>query len=204
MRVAIVSTYRPRPCGIAVFSPDLRRRSWRPTPRSRSRSSPSSAMIPTGAHRRSSRRSARTCRRLRRGSRGTRRRGTDVVLIEHEYGIFGGDAGEYVLTLAESCTCRWWSRCIPCCRARQPQAEATLRALCRRATLVMVFTETARRMVVEHGRASSSASRVVPHGAPDVLTRPTWPDRAGRGHDRIILGSVCRASPVVRCCRRSG
>ena len=28
-------------------------------------------------------------------------RGTDVVLIEHEYGIFGGDAGAFVVSLAE-------------------------------------------------------------------------------------------------------
>ena len=28
-------------------------------------------------------------------------RGTDVVLIEHEYGIFGGEAGSFVLSLVQ-------------------------------------------------------------------------------------------------------
>jgi hypothetical protein len=48
------------------------------------------------------------------------------------------------------------------------QAEA-LRALCRRATLVTVFTETARRMVVEARIVPPERIRVLPHGAPSVL-----------------------------------
>ena len=52
----------------------------------------------------------------------------------------------------------------------------TLRALCERADRVMVFTETARRMVVAQGLADPDRVRVVPHGAPDVLCETAWSD----------------------------
>jgi glycosyltransferase involved in cell wall biosynthesis len=60
-----------------------------------------------------------------------------------------------------------------------------MRALCQRAALIMVFTETARRMVVEQGLAELERVRVVPHGAPDELTQAAWAD----GVDEDITSS---------------
>jgi len=42
-----------------------------------------------------------------------------------------------------------------------------------------VFTETARRMVIEQGLADADQVRVVPHGAPDVLSAAAWSNRPG-------------------------
>jgi glycosyltransferase involved in cell wall biosynthesis len=42
--------------------------------------------------------------------------------------------------------------------------------------LVMVFTETAHRMVVEQGLVDFERVRIVPHGAPDELTQAAWSD----------------------------
>jgi len=61
----------------------------------------------------------------------------------------------------------------------KPDRAEVLRALCDRAALVMVFTETARRMVVEQGLVDLERVRVVPHGAPDELTQAAWSDRIG-------------------------
>ena len=98
------------------------------------------------------------------------------MLIEHEFGIFGGDCVEVVLTLADELT-------VPMVVTLHRVGEESvtrpgrhLRALCRRAALVMVFTETARRMVVEQGLAEFDRVRVVPHGAPDILTAAAWSD----------------------------
>ena len=99
-------------------------------------------------------------------------RGTDVVLIEHEYGIFGGEAGSYVLSLVRISSSRSSSRCTRCCpiprigRRRCCASCAVARAL------VTVFTETARRMIVDSGVASGERVRVVPHGAPPLLLPP--------------------------------
>ena len=52
------------------------------------------------------------------------------------------------------------------------QAE-TLRALCDLATLVCVFTETARRMILDARLVPPDRVRVVPHGGPsELLPKP--------------------------------
>ena len=59
-----------------------------------------------------------------------------------------------------------------------PRQAATLSALCRQAALVMVFTETARRMVVEQGAG---------HGGPGPgrpARRSRRPERGGGRLDR--------------------
>ena len=93
-------------------------------------------------------------------------RGTDVVLIEHEYGIFGGDAGAFVVSLAEELDQPLVVTLHTVLSAPSVRQAEVLRALCRRATLVTVFTETARRMVVEARIVPPERVRVVPHGAP--------------------------------------
>jgi glycosyltransferase involved in cell wall biosynthesis len=61
----------------------------------------------------------------------------------------------------------------------KPDRAEVLRRLCQRAAVIMVFTETARRMVVEQRLAECQRVRVVPHGAPDELTQAAWSDGVG-------------------------
>ena len=70
-------------------------------------------------------------------------------MIEHEFGIFGGDAGEFVLTLAQKLTVPMVVTLHTVLSAPSVEQSSMLRALCRLATMVTVFTETARRMVIE-------------------------------------------------------
>ena len=99
------------------------------------------------------------------------RRGTDVVVIQHEYGIFGGADGEYVLSLADELRHPFvvTLHTVLAPAERAPGRRCS-RELCARAALVTVFTETARRMVVDDAaRAPDERVRVVPHGAPTAL-----------------------------------
>lgn len=98
--------------------------------------------------------------------------GVDAVLIQHEYGIFGGPDGSYVLHLARALT----RRSIPYLVTLHTQLSqpsrgqaATLAALCAGAARVTVFTETARRMAIRAGIAAGHQLTVVPHGAPEIL-----------------------------------
>ena len=95
--------------------------------------------------------------------------GTDVVLIEHEFGIFGGEAGEYVLALAAELEVPMVVTLHTVLSNPSEQQAATLRRLCEAAALVTVFTETASRMVVEAGIVSADRVRLVPHGAPPLI-----------------------------------
>ena len=81
------------------------------------------------------------------------------------------------------------------------QAE-TLRALCDLATLVCVFTETARRMILDARLVPPERVRVVPHGGPtELLPRPaarrqrTAPRPDAIGADRRVLATFGLISP---------
>ena len=188
MRVAIVATYPPRPCGIGTFTADLR-----------------SALLSADAltqvdvvalareqHHQHAPEVVATIRQDVHSDyltvpRTLASRGTDVVLVEHEYGIFGGVAGSFITSLAEGVM----QPLVVTLHTvlSQPsvrQAEA-LRALCHRATLVTVFTETARSMVIDSHLVPPERVRVVSHGAPTGLlpdavwdVRPALEPLAGR------------------------
>jgi glycosyltransferase involved in cell wall biosynthesis len=189
MRVAIVSTYQPRPCGIAVFSSDLRAALVEADSSvaveivSIVRDDPHSHPPEVVATIRQDVASDYAA-----AASELARRDVDVVLIEHEYGIFGGDNGKFVLNLANELTVPMVVTLHTVLASPPVGKAATLRALCRRATLVMVFTETARRMVVEQGLAEFERIRVVAHGAPDILTAAAWSDNPGVIGDRDLAG----------------
>ena len=93
----------------------------------------------------------------------------DVVVIEHEFGLFGGPAGEAVLELAENLSQPLVVTLHTVLSEPSDEQLSVLRRLCGRAVLTTVFTQTARRMIVAQGIAPAERIRVVPHGAPDVL-----------------------------------
>src|SRR4030095_5448364 len=99
MRMAIVSTYRPRPCGIAVFSSDLRAALLEAD-------SSLSVEIVSIVRDDPFSRPPEVVTTIRQDVAGDYaaaaselNRDVDVVLVEHEYGIFGGDSGNYILKL---------------------------------------------------------------------------------------------------------
>jgi glycosyltransferase involved in cell wall biosynthesis len=187
MRVAIVSTYQPRHCGIAVFSGDLRAALLEAdsslavdivsiTRGDNSRSHPPEVVATIRQEVASDYRAA---------AEELGRANVDAVLIEHEYGIFGGNDGQFVLELANQLTVPMVVT-LHTVLANPPAERArTMRALCQRAALIMVFTETARRMLGEQDLAELERVRVVPHGAPDELTQAAWAD----GVDEDIASS---------------
>lgn len=179
MRMAIVSTYRPRPCGIAVFSSDLRAALLE---------ADSSLSVEIVSIVRDDPLShppevVTTIRQDVAGDYAAAaselNRDVDVVLVEHEYGIFGGDSGNYLLKLTSELSVPMVVTLHTVLANPEPERAGVLRAVCERAALLMVFTETARRMVVEQGLVEVDRVRVVPHGAPDELTQAAWSDGVG-------------------------
>src|SRR5688572_33194269 len=106
MRVAIVSTYQPRPSGIAVFSGDLRAALLEAD----SSLAVDIVSISRGGTPHSHPPEVVTTIRqdvtsdYRAAAAALGRADVDVVLIEHEYGIFGGNDGQFVLDLANHLT----------------------------------------------------------------------------------------------------
>ncbi len=186
MRLTILSTYPPRPCGIAVFSSDLRSA----IVETASRNAVDIVSIVRNPGQSHPPEVIATIRQdvlsdYAAAARVVMSRGADVVLIEHEYGIFGGDSGAFVLNFVKELTVPVVVTLHTVLSDPSPHQVRILRQLCDQATLVTVFTETARRMVTEARLVDPERVRVVPHGAPDLLAlasesrpEPETPDRS--------------------------
>jgi len=170
MRVAVLSTYPPRPCGIGTFTHDLRTALLG--------AAPDTAVDVLALVRDEARPiGPEVAARVRQDVRSDYAaaagipswRGADVVIVEHEYGIFGGEAGSYVLSFVADLQVPLVVTLHTVLSAPSVHQAETLRALCDAATLVTVFTETARRMVTEAQLAPPERVRVVPHGGPVEL-----------------------------------
>ncbi len=196
MRVAVLSTYPPRPCGIGQFTKDLRSALLgtaedmavdivsiiRETPRTEA----DEVAVTIRQDVRSDYPAA---------AQMLNSRGTDVVLLEHEYGIFGGEVGSYVLSFVSELRQPLVVTLHTVLSAPAVRQAETLRALCERATLVTVFTETARRMVVSAHLAPPERVRVVPHGAPSALLPGQNPYRAAATAFTAPLAGVLPTGP---------
>jgi glycosyltransferase involved in cell wall biosynthesis len=179
MRTAIVSTYPPRACGIGAFAADVR-----------------TTLLGVGGVERADLVAVvnEPSRPQRHGLLGTiaqnvrgdyvrtarmlGRLDVDVVLLQHEYGIFGGPDGEYVLSFAHNLSQPLVVTLHTVLSEPTPHQARVLTELCGDAELVIVMTETALRLLVASGACPAGKVRVVPHGAPTRLTA-----RAGNEQD---------------------
>ena len=104
----------------------------------------------------------------------------DVILLQHEYGIFGGADGDYVLSLAEELSQPLVVTLHTVLSAPTAHQAKVLRELCSLAERVVVMTDTARRLLIESGGCVAEKVRIVPHGAPLTLSQ-----RASASPERV-------------------
>lgn len=194
MRTAIVSTYPPRACGIGTFAADLHRTLLGASgvegvdivaivnEPSRPQRPGTLSMI---AH------------AVRgdyvRAARDLGRQDVDVVLLQHEYGIFGGHDGDYVLSFAEELAQPLVATLHTVLSEPTPHQLEVLTEVCGHAELVIVMTDTARHLLVECGACPEDKVRIVPHGAPKRLTTRAGARVAGPSlADARVLGPYAR------------
>jgi glycosyltransferase involved in cell wall biosynthesis len=203
VRTAIVSTYPPRACGIGTFAADLRSTLVGVD----GVDGADFVAVVNEASRPQRRGLLSTIEQGVRGdyvrtARMLGRLDVDVVLLQHEYGIFGGADGEYVLSFAEELAQPLVATLHTVLSEPTPHQLAVLSELCRRAELVIVMTDTARRLLVECGACPDEKVRVVPHGAPTRLTARASTSAAAvssgpyaRTADRVMLSTFGLISP---------
>ena len=177
MRVALLSTYPPRACGIGTYSADLRS--------SLLRSGAADAVDVFAIVRNDLVAQApEVALTIRQDERGDYRRAAqvanaleyDAVLIQHEYGIFGGTDGAFVLDFAEALNAPMIVTLHTVLSAPTPGQATVLQQLCAHAQLVHVMTNTAERFAVLNNVCKPDKIEVIAHGAPDFLldrSRPT-------------------------------
>ena len=170
LRAAIVSTFPPRACGIGTFAADVRGALIGLD----EVDSVAKVVVVDDPSRPQRPGVVATISQAARGDyvRAARilgRHDVDVVLLEHEYGIFGGRDGEYILSLAEELTQPLVVTLHTVLSEPTVRQARILGSLCAHAALVIVMTETALRLLVDSGTCPEAKVRVVAHGAPTLL-----------------------------------
>jgi glycosyltransferase involved in cell wall biosynthesis len=202
VRTAIVSTFPPRACGIGTFSADLRGTLV-------GAGTVETADLVAVVHEPSSPQQPGLLATIAQAVRGDYvrtarmlgRLDVDVVLLQHEYGIFGGRDGEYVLSFAQELAQPLVVTLHTVLSDPTAHQGQVLTELCAEAELVIVMTDTARRFLVESGTCSEGKVRVVPHGAPARITARSARDSAAlalspsRSRDVFQLSTFGLISP---------
>jgi glycosyltransferase involved in cell wall biosynthesis len=164
MRIAFASTYPPRHCGIATFTRDLsqamdNREIVALTPPDHV------GQYPTEVHHRVRRDEwqdyvsvARSLDRCR----------VDAVSIQHEYGIWGGDDGEYVLDFVNALHLPTVTTLHTVLRHPSPRQRRILGELVEASDATVVMSRSASSLLSDAYGVDPTRIDVIPHGVPEL------------------------------------
>ncbi|MGA2848422.1 MAG: glycosyltransferase family 4 protein [Terracidiphilus sp.] len=93
--------------------------------------------------------------------------GNDLVCIQHEYGIYGGVAGQYILTLLRKLKMPVVTTLHTVLREPDEDQRMVLQEVARLSDRVIVMSEQAAQFLVEIYGVPTEKIDVIPHGVPD-------------------------------------
>ena len=108
----------------------------------------------------------------------------DVVVVQHEYGIYDGPDGESVADVLDALTVPSVVVLHTVLVDPSPHQRQVLNRVAQRAGAVITMTETARQRLVDNYDVDATKVLVIPHGAAD--NRP-MEGRARHGHRPLLL-----------------
>lgn len=172
MKVVNVSTFLPTQCGLATFSNDLvnslrfsalvaETQVVAVSPEPKQVFAPPVIAAIQKSDQKDYRRVAKIINKL----------DPDVVMIQHEYGIFGGKFGSYVLDFVDEIDVPFAVTLHTVLTEHEPGQARVLKALCDKAAQVLVFTQRAKQLVLAAKLVDEAKINVVPHGAPPEITK---------------------------------
>lgn len=92
----------------------------------------------------------------------------EVICLQHEFGIFGGDDGAYILDLLGNLTRPVVTTLHTVLQEPTKGQLETLKAVCSRSTLVVVMAQKAIELLVDVYDVPAEKILLIHHGAPDV------------------------------------
>jgi glycosyltransferase involved in cell wall biosynthesis len=190
-RVALVGNSVPRRCGLATFTSDCHCALTARFPGLAVDVYAMTDRIGGYAYPPEVRRSVRQDRLSDYRDAGTaiRRSGADVIWLQHEFGIFGGAAGENILALLDEAAVPVVVTFHTVLSEPSDEQRAVMDGLIRRAASLIVMADHGRGLLENIYGADPLIIDVVPHGIPD---RPFEPDESVRmreglsGHDVVM------------------
>jgi glycosyltransferase involved in cell wall biosynthesis len=172
--IAIVGTYGPRRCGIASFTADLARAVC-------THSQAELPMIlavtePSGEHQYPS----EVKFEIRQNSKADYARAAEfvnysqarLVSIQHEYGIFGGDDGSYILEFVHALRVPSIVTLHTVLRQPSDGQMAIVRRFAERCEAIVVMSRIAKDLLAAAYGVAGAKIRIIPHGIPVMEQQP--------------------------------
>jgi glycosyltransferase involved in cell wall biosynthesis len=113
----------------------------------------------------------------------------DVICVQHEFGIFGGPAGEHLLLLLEAVDRPVVTTLHTILETPDPDQRRVFSKLLARSSCVIVMAERGRDILRRVWNTPEDKIRVIAHGAPDRPLSPTAPFKAATdfsGRDLLL------------------
>lgn len=188
-RLAVVGNHLPRRCGIATFTTDLNRSIAEAAPNLQS-----FVVAMNDADRRHAypphvrfEIAEDDLAAYRRCAQALNTSGAELVLLQHEYGIFGGKCGSHVLTLLRELRLPVVTTLHTILTSPSPLQRATLDAIIDLSDRVVVMSEHGASTLRElHGVAASRID-VIPHGIPLAAEGARGKAQLGLADKKVIL-----------------
>lgn len=92
----------------------------------------------------------------------------DVISLQHEFGIFGGDDGVYIIDLLSRLTRPVVTTLHTVLQEPTPEQMKTLKGVCAHSTLVVVMAQKAIELLVDIYGVPREKILLIHHGAPDI------------------------------------
>ena len=187
-RIAMLSTYAPRQCGIATFAQDL--------VESIAKARPDAEIVVAGMndgrvydypeHVRLSI-DQDDLDAYEAAADALNRLDIDILSVQHEFGIYGGPAGSYLLALLRRVRAPVVTTLHTVLETFTPEQEAVIEELVALSSTVVVMSERAVRFLVAQGVPQEKIT-FIPHGIPDIgFDRDTEKARLGLAGRAMIL-----------------
>ena len=94
--------------------------------------------------------------------------GYDIVCLQHEFGIFGGDSGEHILALVNRLKAPLITTLHTVLEFPTDKQRAVIRRLVQKSSQIVVMANKARSLLTQVYGAPNEKISVVAHGVPDV------------------------------------
>src|SRR3989344_4319684 len=117
--------------------------------------------------------------------------GANLVCLEHEFGIFGGNNGEYILPFIESLKIPLVTTLHTVVEDATSNEGEILKRVIKKSVAVTVMLEKVKLKLLKNYHTPSEKIVTIPHGTPDLPYSLTTEYKKKRNlSDRLILGNI--------------
>lgn len=115
----------------------------------------------------------------------------DVVSLEHEFGLFGGECGEYILPFVEALEVPLVTTFHTVVTDYAGKQAEILKRIAQKSEAIIVMMEDVADRLIEHYGIPEEKIVVIPHGVPDIpFNSGDIQKRKRKMSDRLVLGNI--------------